>query len=418
MYQARLNSNDNVADGNDDLDDNGNWIDQRVRMYFSFIASERLQLVTQWEADTLWGNETPGAGRHGGGDVGADATNLEMKNVYIDFLIPNTPIRSTVGVQALALLTGWIVDDDFSGAVFTTEFEPFTFKAGYLAAQNENVTDTSENIDDLFISMDYVNGPFNAALIGFYQYGHDTDVSVAFVESGTPFQDSTFPVGDNQLFDLGLNLGYKTDLFGLFFNGVKNFGSYDSPLTGGDVDYEGWMVEAGANLFVSNFTFTLSGFYTSGDKDLNDDSDKMFVAPLGRSHYWSEIMGLGTFSDVNVGDAGESDRVVANGEYGAADYPSNLWTVSVGAAWQALEGTKLTLNYYYIGTAKNVLADFTTGETDDTIGHELDFYLDQDVVDGMTLRLGAAYLWADDAYTVFADDDNAYELGAQLLWTF
>jgi hypothetical protein len=130
-------------------------------------------------------------------------------------------------------------------------------------------------------------------------------------------------------------------------------------------------------------------------------------------------MGLGTL-DSNVGDAGDRDHIgpANRGDYNAADGPSNLWTISVGAAWQALPTTKLTLNYYYINTVEDVISDLTTLDNDDTIGHEVDFYLDQQVVDGLTLRLIGAYLFADDALTVFEDDDDIWETGAQLMWAF
>mgnify|MGYP001246005168 CR=1 FL=1 len=415
MFATRFISDDNVNDGTDKMDDNGNWVDQRLRMYFSFIASERLQVVTKWEANTSWGNEVRGGtGAGGGGDVGADATNLQMKNVYVDFLIPNTPLRAKLGVQGIALLTGWIVDDDFSGAVISTTFEPFKVQAGYIAAQNEDVTDASENIDDLFVSMDYADGPFSASVIGFYQYGHDNSVSA------TAASAAVLPVEDNNLFDLGINLGYKLDWMSVFLNFVQNLGSYD--VTGDrSYDYRGRMIEAGASFFVNDFTFTLGGFYTSGDDDANDGDDDAFAYPVGKTYYWAEIMGYGTL-DAWVSEASNGKDLTAqeynNGGYGVADRPSNLWTVSLGASWQALETTKLTLNYYYTGTSEDVVSNAASGEKDSWVGNELDFYLDQAVVDGLNLRLVAAYLWAGDAYTTLADDDNAYELGAQLLWEF
>jgi hypothetical protein len=450
LYRARMQANDNLTDGTDDFDDQSFWIDQRLRMFFSFIASERLQLVTKWEADTLWGNETTGAGRHGGGDVGADATNLEMKNVYIDFLIPQTPLRASVGVQGIAAMKGWLIDDDFSAAVVSTKFDPFAFRLGYIAARNEDVTTTDENIDDIIMGVDYAAGPFAASLYGLWQNGHDTPISTQFLvspnttvfgDAGSPWRlvspttavrntagfdalNATGLVDDNQLFDIGLSLGYKMDWFNVFVNYVQNLGSYDTNFAfagapAESYDYRGFMVEAGANFTFNPFTFTVGGFYTSGDDDYTDDTEDAFRYPRGASHYWSEIMGQGTL-DSNVGDAGDRDHIgpANRGDYNAADGPSNLWTISAGAAWQALPTTKLTLNYYYIKTAEDVISDLATLDTDDTIGHEVDFYLDQQVVDGLTLRLVGAYLFADDALSVNDDDDDIWETGAQLMWAF
>jgi len=442
LYRLRWQSKDNVSDGKDKehgmFDDNGNWIDQRLRMYFTFVASERLQLVTKWEADTQWGSAARG------GDVGADAVNLEMKNAHIDFMIPATPTRARLGVQGIAAMSGWIIDDDFSAARLTTPIDPVTIDVGYISAQNEDVTDESENIDDWFIGLGYDQGPISANLFFLYQYGHDTDVSTYH---GTGLQDAfdllgvdtdSFAFYDNNFMDIGVGVAYKADMFSAYVNFIKNLGSYDfsgtQELPDGTVleadresiDYDGWLIDAGVDLFVQNFTFHLGGFYASGTDfdDLEDSDDTGFSYPAGRSHYWSEILGLGTL-DVNVGGTGGTDRITNTGGYRVGDAPSNIWTINVGAAWQALETTKLTFNYWYVATPEDVISEIWYDddgnmyiEDDNTIGHEIDFYLDQDVVDGLKLRLVGAYLFAEDGYTYLADDDDTYELGARLQWSF
>ncbi|MGQ9485386.1 MAG: hypothetical protein ACUVSA_10595 [Desulfosoma sp.] len=420
LYRLRWQSNDNVADGNDDFDDNGNWFDQRLRMQFTFVASENLQLVTHWEADTLWGRESPGAGRHGGGDIGADATNLEMKNVYLEFNIPNTPLRTKLGVQGATFLKGWIFADDFSGAVFSTKLDPVKITFGYVAAQNTDVTTTNENVDDFFLSLDYANGPFTGSLVGFYQYAHDTNLSTYPDMSTTVIQASPTAVTDNNLFNLGLSLGYKTDMMVLGLTGIKNFGSYDL-VGGGSQDYTGWMLEGTADFMWNALTFHLGAFYTSGDDDniANFDNAKdydAFAYARGASYYWSEILGVGLL-DVNVSGSDHLNPAY-QGAYRAADVPSNLWALNLGVVWQAMPETKMTLNYYYVATAEDVLANAATGETDDTIGHEVNLYISQGIVDKLNLTLVGAYLFADDAYTIFKDDDDAYELGAVLQWKF
>ena len=149
------------------------------------------------------------------------------------------------------------------------------------------------------------------------------------------------------------------------------------------------MVEAYGNGYFGPFTFTLGGFLASGDnQDFNastgSSGDGNFRYPRGASHYWSEILGLGTL-DQSIGgnylnpvrsqcraQAGHSKsgtaqtaerHRTAHGSYYAADAPSNLWTVNAGIAYQALEKTKLTFNYYYVGTQKKVLADYVSNST-------------------------------------------------------
>jgi len=422
LYRMRFQNNNNLADGNNDLNDNNTFFDQRIRMYFEFVGSENLKLVTKWEADFIWGNQ--GSGRHQGGRIGADAVNLEMKNAYIDFNIPGIPVEAKMGAHAPgAIETGWVFDDDASGMSFYTNFDPVKVRLGYIAGFVEDPASYDARIDDFWAEVGYSSGPFSGKINGFWQHGRDSQWVFA---KGTPIEiltptglvDRFTDVQNNDMFDLGLNLGYKADMFDLTINFVKNFGSFDYG-TNNSGDYTGYMFEAWGNVYVQNFAFTLGGFYTSGD-DATGNSDDMeyFTYPGGASHYWSEIMGLGTL-DANV--AGNPMANWHEGGYGAADTPSNLWTISVGAAWQALEKTKLTLNYWYIGASNEVIASINadgTVETDTSIGSEIDFYLDQDIVDGLKLRLVGAYLFASDGYSVAANDDDAYELGARLQWSF
>lgn len=414
MYRWRIQANENMTDANSDRDDTANYIDQRLRMYFTFVGSENLQLVTKWEADTLWGYETQGALRHGGGDFGADAVNLEMKNVYLDFMIPNTPVRAQVGVQGLSYLSGWIVEDDCSAFVLNTSFDPVKVQLGYIAGINRSVDTDYSDMDDWFLDLKYAEGPFRAEAILFYQYAHDADYSypnsLNWGGAGTLVVDKE----NNHLVDLGLSLGYKTDLFNATVNFVRNLGGYDIAGTDDSEDYKGWMVEGILDYYMGAFTFTLGGFWTS----------HKFAYPAGRSHYWAEIAGLGTLDVSVIGHDWYTNQYamgggVANrGDYDAGDAPRNLWTVRAGIAWQALDTTKVTFNYYYLGTDKEVLADAATNEYDDSIGHELDLYIDHNLMEGLTLRLVGAYLIGNDALSTNSEDDNIYEVGAQLLWKF
>jgi hypothetical protein len=410
LFRTRLQMNDSVTGSI--TNDNQNFIDQRLRIYFEFIASENLRLVTGLEWDTLWGGSLSKI-RFGH----RDTINAELKHAYVDFMIPCTPVRAKVGLQPLAFMQGWIVDEDFTAANVTATFDPVTVTAGYVSEVNDDVTEWGDRVDDWYAAVTYAQGPFTAGLVGFYQYGHDSGPASAI-------SDAPLGTSDN-LFDLGVNLGYKMDWMNVFLNYVQNLGSYDSVVDGSSHDYSGFMVEGGANFFYGPFTFNLGGFVTSGTGNEEGDAGEQFVYPIGRSHYWSEIMGLGTLENT-TGYPGQGDQVSPDnvGNYTAGDHPSNLWTITAGAAWQALDTTKLTFNYYYIGTYKSVTSDVivtpdgTFNDTSSSIGHEFDLYIDQKIVDGLMLRLVGAYMVAEDGYTIYSDDPNPWELGARLQWSF
>jgi len=263
----------------------------------------------------------------------------------------------------------------------------------------------------------------------------------------------------NNLFDLGFQLGYKLDYLSAYLNFVKNFGSVKIGVVAADaatpalataaaagivpkgpyqtMNYTGWMVDAGVNYFCGPFTGNIGGFYTSGQKlnigtlDGQPASSKnpqyilpngnnldAFTYPLTTSKYFSEIIGGGIL-----------DNFAPNGGYWRGyPNPTNLWTGTVGGAWQALPTTKLALSYWYFGTSQKVPSRYNqnTGmwNTSSSIGSELDLNITQNVVDKLNLDLVGAYLFAGNAYRAqtyqvyYPSSKNVYELGARLQWTW
>ncbi|MHC1744147.1 MAG: hypothetical protein AB9873_14095 [Syntrophobacteraceae bacterium] len=262
-----------------------NRLDQRLRLFFTFTASENLKLVTKFEANEIWGGQDfefttfANSQSNGGGRVGADHPNdFVLKNAYIDFNIPNgmAPINAKVGIQTITLYNSWVIDDDFSSANVTVKLDPFKLTLGYIAGQNDDQFNEKENVDDFLAVVDYVCGPWSASLGTVIQFGHDT---VASADPGTvsettpvtffagnfiPTPNSTStnrtlamdanqfanvgarnffqryftnPFGstsnqvihhlrasDNNLIDLAMSVNYKIDWLSAYLTFVKNFG--------------------------------------------------------------------------------------------------------------------------------------------------------------------------------------------------
>jgi hypothetical protein len=94
---------------NDDFVSNGNATGtseeddftavQRVRLYFHYVTSEDLRAVIGFEFDTLWGSPDDN-NEYGGGSIGSDGGQLEIKHAYTDF--KTGPLSWRVGLQGLA----------------------------------------------------------------------------------------------------------------------------------------------------------------------------------------------------------------------------------------------------------------------------------------------------------------------------
>jgi len=98
---------------------------QRVRLKLEMIASENLRAVFQIENNIRWGRSNAAA-VGGGGAVGGDGFNVQVKHAYLDWVIPTTDVQVRIGLQNVAL-PGMVVgsavfDDDVTGIVISKAF--------------------------------------------------------------------------------------------------------------------------------------------------------------------------------------------------------------------------------------------------------------------------------------------------------
>ncbi|MBQ3060761.1 MAG: outer membrane homotrimeric porin [Desulfovibrio sp.] len=71
---------------------------QRVRLQLDAVASEALSGTVFFEiGDQVWGQS------RSGGALGADGTVVEVKNAYIDWIVPHSDLRFRMGLQSVTL---------------------------------------------------------------------------------------------------------------------------------------------------------------------------------------------------------------------------------------------------------------------------------------------------------------------------
>lgn len=111
-----------------------NYFEQRARLFYTAKANDDLKLVTGFEIDSVWGdNAQAGTNRNNGGAMESDAVNLETKWVYLDFKVPGTPTKMTVGIQPFKdQLKGIFLDADVAGIMSNTKLGAATLNIGYL----------------------------------------------------------------------------------------------------------------------------------------------------------------------------------------------------------------------------------------------------------------------------------------------
>lgn len=119
---------------------------QRIRLQLDAVASEALSGTVFFEmGDTTWGR----AGASGGA-LGADGTIVEVKNAYIDWIVPQTDLKFRMGIQAMALpsfTTGSnVFADDVAGITASYQFnENVGVTALWARPYNDNYTNANDH---------------------------------------------------------------------------------------------------------------------------------------------------------------------------------------------------------------------------------------------------------------------------------
>jgi hypothetical protein len=395
IWNAKAYARDNY-DGDDDTDDSVQYVTQRMRMYFNFIASENLKLVYKNEIDMEWGDKSFVVARNDGGGLGGDSVNLETKNVYLEFMVPDTPVKATLGLQGVTLHKGWFISDDVSAARFDMNFDPVSITTYWAGAAGLNADpDSSDDLWHIVASGAYKAENMDARLTFGYERG---------TNDGTSADD---PESDDLFLVMGeLNMSF--DMFSFYVIAAKNFGEVksDGPTTE-DYDYKGYMFDVGASFALDMATIRARAFMASGDKEGDFEDD--FQVMSGATMSWAEI----------ISDGYTYDRNANLSQIGGQNKPSNMYAINVGADFKPTDTTTIKFDVYYVG----MMEDRTVaGEDEDEIGVEIDARLTQKIYDTLSMTVIGAYMLAEDGYGVAGDSpnsgDDAFQVGVGLDFKF
>ena len=311
---------------------------QRLRLQLDAVASESLSGTVYFEiGDTTWGQNSSG------GALGADSNSVvELKNAYIDWMVPNTDLKFRMGIQNIAMpnVAGGsaVLDDDVAGIVANYQFnENVGLTAVWARPFNDNWNSASERWDattddanyhdnvDMFALMvpltfdgvkvtpwamygmiganswdaidnDMHKGSYPAFSLRPYPLaynGRSFDTDKAYGSAfwaGLPISVTAF---DPLNIELDINYGY-----------VESMGRYDVQQQNskewrrGDTQREGWLVKALVEYKLDWGTPGIFGWYSSGDDgNVKNGSERMptmsgcanFMSFMGDGNYgWGD----------------------------------------------------------------------------------------------------------------------------------
>ena len=382
-------------------------VDTRSRLYYTAVLNDNLKFINQFEFDAEWG----GQGNYG--DIGADGVNVEIRASYVDATMGG--IRMTIGAQPLELARGHIISDIASGVVLSTKLGDHLIPFTWFRANEGGIGNNSED-SDVFALYPVFNFSENFSLNPFIAYGYSKDGERSafdnvggnwFSSFGANVFPATFDPDETDGFGIywiGVNADATLGSFNLWATAIYQGGEYQNNESA-DLDIKAFLLSAGASVPLGPASIHGQFVYASGDDNADDDDLEAYFGvdggAAGWSYYWAEIMGNGRF------DAQASAGSTAN--------PSNLWFANIGASIKPMEKLKLTGDLWYAAHPED---DFVTDEKE--LGLEVDLVATYQLIEGLSIDLVGAYLFADDATALddTGNDDDPWEVGTRLQISF
>jgi len=428
------------------------YVEQRFRVRFVF-GEENVKVVWFSEIDfSAWGDQaggtpvavgtstyTGGAQRNTGGALGGDRINLETKNVYLWFKVPDTSLDFAVGLQNQTdsfsgLLYG---GSDMAGIFATGKYEPISWKLGW-AKLYENST---SSWNDFTLYMGAVNwAPSKDLKLGF---------SLTALQNDTQKSAANLPGAAYATFSTNTYLNTVPNTWFVWTPGI------DFAWNAGPVALSGFVLYQFGD--VDPIDTTIDSISVSGlALDLRVDATlgpgKGFIEALyvsgGDNNPGGDYKSIITLSDFNASPGGNSsftrldysllmgnaDNIntdqcligcAAPGSPGASS-PSNggrgMWTAGVGYTMKVADKTTAKLGAGYLQASKLTQADNTRGAKKH-MGTEVNGNVNHNIMKGLDFGLYAAYAWIGDFYNVsnpvpLAQPDNIYDLHFRLNYAF
>jgi hypothetical protein len=430
-----------------------------MRLYFTAQASENLKAVCKVEFDDVWGNGRGGTvSADGGSFARADApggtgrepsanSGFEIKNAYINFNIPNSPLGAMVGILPAKIGSGLVFNDDTSGIVLSGKFDPVKAALVYSRLNDNAQVSGAASIANTVNPATPLKSGDNVDLwAGQLSFLPTKELGLTLGGSWvhSQVQNAATSNLDLDLYNAVLDVDFKTDVFSVYFTGGMNFGTQQvpdtttaSPSDKADQDFTGYLISAGAAVNVQPVVIGVDFYYTPGNKtsDTATDDVKSYVTPGvdGRNTYFmDEIVFPGMFDDVfstyqnlvfPTGQA-QANNISSTGltRTNAGYTLTNIWAIGAHVDFKPLDQTLLQFGGAYMGLVEKRFTDNATDPTntkeDDTIGTSLYLRLTQGIVDGLQLKAAFGYLIPRQAYTAWHNDDDAYKFATGLFWSW
>lgn len=389
-------------------------IDQRLRVRYQNNLNEYVHFVYYAEVDTLWGQASKGA-IGGGGQAGADGVNVETKNVYLDFKIPNSIFSFRTGIQGVG--DRWenaLIGDDWAGVQANIQFIPmFNSTVGYFKAYENNTT-LWDDVDLYFLQNNLkVSDNIKVGLDFYYLDSNNLDLDDAGAATGL-FGNIINNAGANttpalaDIYWVGANAGAKVGPVALDGFLVYNFGTIEAEAAGiPDIDIAAFMASARAKMDIGPAKTGLRLTYYSSDDDDLDDEINTFVGNIGGVYEFpAENLSI-FFADKFYNNTNGGRRALIDAAYQGF----GLFAINATADFKLPANLYLNTGLGYFMALEDTFNNVQVVEDTD-LGLEIAARIGTKVAEKVDVSLGGAYAMLGDFYNPApgVDADDIYKV--------
>lgn len=415
--------------------DTSAYVETRARILYK-AGSENAKFIYYGEFDQMWGGQAYATGRNTGGGLEADTTNLETKNIYVWFKVPDTSWDFKVGVQNQtdSYAGTFFGVADMAGVFTTFKYEPVDFRLGWAKFWEDDSaagtgTTGSDDVDLYIAEAKFV--PVKDVKLGLNFYFLNDHSANAFgassLSTAMPFEGLGYDT--LKLYMPGFDVAFKAgpvNISGFFF---YQFGTFE--FTGGspDVDVAGFAGNIRLDANLGPGKVFLEGLYVSGD-DNHDDND--FDSIITASHY--NLAGSFYYrTDTQIllpnGDDINTSHALA---YDVGNQGAGLLHVAAGYSQKFTDKVSGKIGVGYLAAAEKRFrdglrsgADHTFAfDTDSDMGVEVNANVNYNIMKGLDLGVYGAWASLGSAYDKTADGsatqdaDDPYFAYARLNYSF
>ncbi|MBU1713152.1 MAG: hypothetical protein KKD47_08620 [Proteobacteria bacterium] len=380
-------------------------VDTRTRLYYTAKINDNLKFVNKFEMDSSWGSVASY------GRVGTDAVVIEVKNTYADFNVG--PVNVLVGAQPFTLARGFISDEDGVGMKVIWKVKeglylPFIWQKMF-DGNDLGVGEDRTRMDiDMYIFTPVVYLSKDIKINPYYVFVHSQD-GFGFSTAIPAYAATSFDNINGHIF--GFDFDGKFGAASLWFTGILQRGNATATgaastagITAGDeIKLRGYLAAVGGKFDLGKADIHGQAFVASGDSAANpllDRKAEAYLTTLSTYYYWAEILGRGIFDQQDV--------------VGSPGFrPTNIIAANLGATFKPMDKLKIAADVWWARLKE------CNAFNEKKLGIETDLVVTYQLVEGLSLDIVGAYLFAGDAVSVDGkNENNPYEFGTRLSLSF